>query len=63
MLLPRDVRSDPMVNLELSRVANAVGNARLKPATWAYVPDGAEALDRLAAVVARQTRARELGRG
>lgn len=63
MLLPRDVRSDPMDNLELSRVANAVGNARLKPATWAYVPDGAEALDRLAAVVARQTRARELGRG
>ncbi|MET2012985.1 hypothetical protein ABXJ56_15685 [Microbacterium chocolatum] len=62
MLQPKDVRTDLMDGLELTRVANAVGHARNKPATWAYVPGGADALDRLAAVVNRQRRSRELGK-
>lgn len=61
MLLPGDVRADPMDALELSRVSNAVGHARVKPGAWAYVPAGEEALDRLASVVRRQAQARERG--
>lgn len=62
MLRPGDVRTHPMDGLELKRVANAVGHARDKPTTWTYVPGGAEALDRLATVVTRQSRSRELGK-
>jgi len=62
MLRPRDVRDNPMDALELDRVHNAIGSARLKPTTWAHIPGGVEALDRLAGVTHRQARDQELGR-
>lgn len=48
LLRPSDLRGAPLDSRERGLVANAVGAARVQPATWAYVPRGGEALERVA---------------
>lgn len=60
LLVPSDVRDHPLLDRrELKLLANGVGLARLDQAAWAHVPGGAEAIDRLASVVAAAQRRHE----
>lgn len=54
LLRPSDLRGAPLDARERALVSNAVGAARAKPASWAYVPRGSEALTR-AALLARSS--------
>lgn len=60
LLRPADVSGRAALDRrELELLGNAVGNARLKPSTWAHVPDGEIALDRLSGVIRRAVRLRQ----
>ncbi|GAA3659345.1 hypothetical protein [Microbacterium marinilacus] len=48
LLRPSDRREEPLDGRERRLTASAVGAARAKPSTWSYVPNGAQALDRIA---------------
>lgn len=54
LLVPNDVRDHPALDRRERRLlSNAIGAARADPASWGYVPSGAQTLDRMSILVTR----------